>query len=128
MDITFIAGAAVPYLVKGAEAFSKTAGEKAADKIGELYCAVKSKFKGDSYAEQTLTRIEEHPELENRRAMLKEILVEKMSNDKEFASLICQIVDSLKSNEKGDQVIGISTGDISNSKIIIGDNNKIIGK
>lgn len=99
MDIAFVVEAAVPYLAKGAGAFSKTAGEMTAKKVGELCQAVKSKFKGDSYAEKTLARAEEHPESENRRAALKEVLIEKMNEDTNFAGEIFRIIET-QINEK----------------------------
>ena len=53
-DPVSIAAIAAPYLAKGAEALAKTAGEKLGGIVGDLAQAVADKFKGDSYAEQTL--------------------------------------------------------------------------
>ena len=66
MDPLTLAALAAPFVAKGAEAFSSAAGEKLGAKVGELCQAVINKFKGDSYAEQTLSRAQELPEAEGR--------------------------------------------------------------
>ena len=48
MDIGTIAAAAVPILIKGAEAFSQKSGEKVAEKNGGLYQTIATKL-GDDY-------------------------------------------------------------------------------
>ena len=50
LDPVSLAALATPFLAKGAEAFTKTAGEKLGGKVVELCQAVVDKFKGDSYA------------------------------------------------------------------------------
>lgn len=87
MDPFSISAIATPFVAKGAEAFSKTAGEKLGGKVGELVQAVINKFKGDPYAEQTLARAQEKPEAEGRQSALKEVLAEKMASDPDFCSL-----------------------------------------
>lgn len=66
-----IVAAAAPFLIKGAESFSKIAGEKLAEKVGKLCKTIETKFKGDSYAEETLARAKDKPESEERQAALK---------------------------------------------------------
>ena len=55
MDPVCIAAIAAPFVAKGTESFSKTAGERLVPKVGELYQIVINKFKGDASAEQTVT-------------------------------------------------------------------------
>ena len=62
MDPMSLAALATPFLIKGAEAFSKAAGEKLGGKIDQLAQAAINKFKDDNYAEQTLSRAREKPE------------------------------------------------------------------
>ena len=82
-------------MAKGAEAFTKTAGEKLGGKVVELCQAVADKFKGDSYAEQTLARVKEMPESEDRQSALKSILSEMMNADSVFAEEIKTLLDKM---------------------------------
>jgi hypothetical protein len=83
-------------LAKGAEAFTKTAGEMLGGKIVELSQAVADKLKGDSYAEQTLARAKEMPESEDRQSALKGILTEKMNANSGFAEVIGKLLDEVQ--------------------------------
>lgn len=98
MDIISIAAIAAPYLAKGAEALAKTAGDKIGGVIGDLCQSVANKFKGDSYAEQTLARAKEKPDSKATLGVLQEVLAEKMEKDADFAEKIQKLVDAL---EKG---------------------------
>ena len=100
MDISLIVAAAAPFLAKGIEAFSNTAGEKVAEKVGELCQTIGNKFKGDSYAEQTLARAKEKPESAERLNALKGILVEKMEEDPNFAKDVKTQVEALKESSQ----------------------------
>jgi len=96
MDLTGIAAVAAPFIAKGAESFSKTAGDRLAGKAAGLFQAVSDRFKGDSYAEQTLARAREMPESEDRQAALKGILVEKMKEDPGFAEEFKKLFDEMR--------------------------------
>ena len=93
LDPVSIAAIAAPYLAKGAEALAKTAGEKLGGVVGDLAHAVANKFKGDSYAEQTLERAREKPESKERENALKGLLAEKMEEDPNFAEELSRLVD-----------------------------------
>jgi len=134
MSVQAIAVAATallgPYLAKAGEAFAKKAGEKLAEKAGALYQAVKKKFKGDAYAEQTLARVEEKPELEGRQAALKEVLTEKLEEDADFAETVRRLVEEAKAADTrnviafGERSVAVG-GDVSGSTIITGDGNVV---
>jgi hypothetical protein len=95
-DPVSLAALDAPLLAKGAEAFTKTAGEKLGGKIVELCQAVADKFKGDSYAEQILASAKEKPESEDRQIILKGILTEKMKADSGFAEEMGTLVEALQ--------------------------------
>jgi hypothetical protein len=95
LDPVSLAALATPFLAKGAEAFTKTAGEKLGGKVVELCQAVVDKFKGDSYAEQTLARANEIPESEDRQNALKGVLREKMNADGGFAEVVKKLLDEM---------------------------------
>jgi len=96
MDPMSLAALATPFLIKGAEAFSNTAGEKVGGKVGDLFQAVINKFKGDFYAEQTLARAKEKPESEARQGALKEVLADKMEDDSDFAEKVRRLADEIQ--------------------------------
>jgi hypothetical protein len=134
MDVQVLATAAVallsPYLVKAGEAFAKQAGEKLADKAEALYQAVKDKFKGDAYAEQTLARVEETPEATGRQAVLQEVLAEKLEEDPEFAGTVRRLLEEARAADTrnviafGDRSVAVG-GDMSGGTIITGDGNVV---
>ena len=96
VDPVSLAAFATPLLAKGAEAFTKTAGEKLGGKMVDLCQVVVGKLKGDDYAEKTLARAKELPESEERQLALKGILAEKMKEDPGFAEEIGKLFDELK--------------------------------
>ncbi len=99
VDVGLIAAAAAPYLAKGGDSFIKTAGEGLGKKFVELCQAVENKFKGDTFAEQTLARAKEKPESEDRQAALKDVLAEKMEKDTKFAEEVGKLIEAIE--EKG---------------------------
>lgn len=96
MDPMSLAAVATPIIIKGAEAFSKAAGEKLGGKIDQLGQAVMIKFKGDSYAEQTLSRAKEKPDSADRQEVLKGVLSKKMKEDSKFAEEVQKLVDDMQ--------------------------------
>ena len=101
MDLVSIAAIAAPFVAKGADALSKTAGEKLGGLVGDLSQAVIDKFKGDTYAEQTLDGAKEKPESEARQGVLKEVLAEKMESDSDFAEKVQKLVDKVQKESAG---------------------------
>jgi nucleoside phosphorylase len=99
MVVSVIVAAVAPLLAKGAEALAKNAGEKVAGKVVELCHTIENKFKGDSYAEQTLARAREKPEIEGRQAALKEVLTEKMEADPDFAQKVTKLVEEVQKEQ-----------------------------
>jgi len=116
MDPLSLAAIVAPFIAKGAETLSKTAGEKLGGMVGDLCKAVVDKFKGDSYAEQTLARAKEKPESEERQNALKGVLKEKLEEDADFAKKVQRLVDDVKKestrtafDQKGQVVHGSQT-------------------
>ncbi len=105
-----------PYLAKAGEAFAGKAGTVLADKAGALYQALKKKFEDDPYAEQTLTRVEEKPESEERQAALKGVLAEKMGNDPGFAETVRRLVEEAEAAKPGSVTQNVS----GNRNVVVG--------
>ena len=101
LDPVSLAAIAAPYLAKGAEALAKTAGEKIGGIVGDIAQSVADKFKGDSYAEQTLSRAREKPESKERENALKGVLAEKMEEDPSFAEELSRLVDRAQKEKAG---------------------------
>ena len=105
VDPLSLAAFAALLLAKGAEAFTKTAGEKMGGKMVDLCQAVVEKLKGDNYAEQTLARAKEIPESEDRQLALKGILAEKMKEDPGFAEEVKKLLDELNNESTSSHAI-----------------------
>jgi len=133
-SITIAIAALSPYLAKGTEAFAQSAGKEVAEMVGDLYRLVKSKFKGDSYAEQTLARMEEKPNDKGRQSVLKTILVDKTESDPEFAKNLHQIseelekIDGASINMIASAERAIAAQNIQGSTIISGNGNVVNGR
>jgi len=85
----------LPYLVKAGEKAAEEAGKKfgaaAWEKAEALYKAIREKFAGDAYAEETLKRAAEKPDSEGRRAALAEVLTEKAKSDSRFGQQLARL-------------------------------------
>ena len=117
MDPLTLAAIAAPFLAKGAEAFSSSAGDKLGAKASELCQVVIDKFKGDSDAEGTLDLAQKRPDSKGQQSALEEILAEKLKDDQDFAAKVQRLVDDLQKgggskttfNQRGQTVHGMQT-------------------
>jgi hypothetical protein len=85
-----------PYLSKVAGALADKAANAAGEKLGTLFTAVKAKFTGNVYAEETLKRVKDQPESASRQAALVGVLEEQIKNDPEFAETMRKLVGEAK--------------------------------
>ncbi len=83
-----------PYFAKAGEEIAQKAGDAVWEMATSLYHAIKQKFTRDqdSYAQQTLQRLEEQPTNEARQIALADILNEKIQADPSFAQELKQLV------------------------------------
>jgi hypothetical protein len=122
-----------PYLIKAGEAFAEKAGDALADRTGALYRAIKSKFANDSYADQTLRRLEEAPDSKGRQTALEHLLTEKMEEDVTFADQVRQLIEEAKAVDArnvisyGERSVAVG-GDLTNANINTGDINNSGGR
>jgi hypothetical protein len=96
MDPMSLAALVAPIVIKGAEAFSKAAGEKLGGKIDQLTQVVMNKLKGDSDAEETLALAQKKPESKGLQSALQEVLAEKMEEDPAFADRVARLVEEMQ--------------------------------
>lgn len=126
MDVSMIAAIAVTALTGG---FAKKLGENAAEKVNDLYQMTKTKFKGDSCAEQTLARAEELPDSEERQIALKVVLVEKMTEDPTFTKNVLELVKEAKAEDARNVIAhgerSVVADIVTDSTIITGNGNVV---
>ena len=103
----------LPYLVKAGEKAAEEAGKKfgivAWEKAVSLYETIRSKFKGDPYAEETLRRAAERPEAKGRSAALQDVLAEKAEEDPDFGNELARLAEEVQSSLPGDTLTAIGS-------------------
>ena len=112
MDIGNLATTAVsllvPYLAEAGKSVANKVGEDAWNllnrKIETLYELIKNKFHIDDYASETLERLEEKPEDEDRQKAMEIVLKEVLKEDKLFKKMLSKLVIEMK-QEGSDNVI-----------------------
>jgi len=86
----------VPYLTKAGSAIVERIGKDVAGtvstRVESLYEAIKRKLGGNDYAAQSLNRLEEKPDEEERQAALKGVLKELLVKDAEFRTAVEHMV------------------------------------
>jgi len=86
----------VPYLAKAGKAVMGRIGndvsEAVSNRVDALYQAIKRRLGADDYGTQSLQRLEEKPDLEERQAALKGVLKEQLSADTEFRTAVERLV------------------------------------
>jgi hypothetical protein len=101
----------MPLLVKAGEAAAQKAGVAAWEKAKQIQAAIKRKLSGDTYAEETLKRVEEEPDSPERQAALKGVLAEKLKEDPAFSESLMQLLEEAKktgTEQKIDQRVSVS--------------------
>lgn len=114
MDLVTLATGAVsllvPYLAKAGRSIAEKVGKDVWDivssKVETLYDAIKNKFKGNDYASQSLKRLEEKPEDEDRQAAMKSVLKEVLAEDSQFQKTLSQLLAEAK-QMGGDSIIQV---------------------
>jgi hypothetical protein len=109
--VSFIA----PYLANAGETVAEKAGEAAWEKIKAVYAAVKGKLTGDSYAEQTLKRLEDQPKSPTRQAAMAGILEERIERDSSFGETLQNLLDEAKAS--GAEKVITQTLKISHARV-----------
>jgi len=103
----------LPYLIraseKTAEEIGKQLGVAVWEKAKSLYEAIRAKFAGDAYAEETLRRAAEKPADEGRRSALQSVLTEKAEADHDFGRQLAWLVEEMQSSLPGDALTAIGS-------------------
>lgn len=77
-----------PYLAKAGESLAKEAGTSAWKGAQSLMAMIRKKLDGDTYAAQTLQRLEQQPDSTSRQLALSGVLEEKLKEDQAFSAIL----------------------------------------
>lgn len=106
-----------PYLAKAGESMASKLGEKAVEATEALLQIIRDKFAKDkdTYAEQTLQRVEKEPEDKARQAALRGVLEEKIQADPAFAQKLTQLVSKTTQGQSLNQFLtNVYGGEVGN--------------
>jgi hypothetical protein len=110
-----------PFVAKGAEEFAKAAGKGAYEKAKNLLTTLKKRWSGDKEATNQLENFEKKPE--RYQPVLEDILTEKLSQDKDLADELTQILkemgptlEVIQKMKEAENVIGIEAKRITRGK------------
>ncbi|MEL7006166.1 MAG: hypothetical protein AAFN93_26075, partial [Bacteroidota bacterium] len=103
MESITTAAIASTLIFKLLEKSGEKLGDAMSKKVGQLINAVRKKFR-DKGVEGVLTQAEESPTEANKK-MLQTILEMYLSQDKAFENLLKSLIDELKSDSQGNQVL-----------------------
>ena len=118
------------FLAKAGPPIADKAGQALADAANALFETIKKAFKGDPYAEQALTRLEDKPESKDRQGSVKDVLMERLEKDEAFAAEVRKLVEIAQKADKngviawGERSVAIG-GDARGNIIITGDNSHV---
>ncbi len=90
---TSVTGILVPYLVKGAEEFTRIAGEAVYEKAKALLQSLKDRWLGNPHASETLANFEAKPE--EHQAEMVDVLQTTMTADPAMAADVSQRMEDL---------------------------------
>jgi len=108
----------MPYVTVGTQAFVKSAGSDAYQKVKSMLGTLKARWSGDEEATETLARFEEKPE--RYRPVMEDILKEKLSQDVELAEELATLLNEMgpsleiiQQMEEGRRVTGLEAEQMS---------------
>src|SRR5215211_3478224 len=111
----------MPYATVGAQAFVKSAGSDAYQKVKSMLGTLRARWSGDAEAKETLARFEEKPE--RYRPVLEDILKEKLSQDVELAEELATLLNEMgpsleiiQQMEEGRRVTGLEAEEMSGGR------------
>lgn len=117
---TTAAALLTPYLAKVGEEVAKQAGDAVWNMAESLYHMIRRKFTTDqdTYAQQTLQRLQEQPTNEARQAALADVLNEKIQADPSFAQELRQLVQNTTQAQGINQFLTQVYGNAQVNKIV----------
>lgn len=113
-----------PYVVVGAQEFSRNVGKEAYEKARTMLAALRAKWAGDEEAADALTRFEEKPE--RYAPVLEDVLREKLAEDKELAMVLSTLLSEMgpslevvQKMDEGRRVTGIEAEEMAEGRATV---------
>jgi hypothetical protein len=91
--ITPVVSLLMPYAAKGAEKFAEEVGQAAFEKVKGLLATLRTRWRGDQEAIDTLVRFEEKPD--RYHPILEDVLKEKLGQDQELAKVLTEFLEGM---------------------------------
>jgi hypothetical protein len=111
----------LPFVSKSAEEFATQVGDAAYDKAKALLSTIKQKWSRDKEATETLACFEEKPE--RYKAVVEDILQEKLAEDHDFAAHIARLLQDMgptleviQQMEEGKNITGLKAREMIRGK------------
>ena len=127
MDPAMLAAAATsflaPYLAKAGGAVLDRATAALPDAAANLWNTVTHHFEGKPAAAAVTTELAQQPSDEDKLAAFTLQLKMALKNDPEFAATVEELVKKAAPEQQGGQTITFTSGNISGSGVVIGNNN-----
>jgi hypothetical protein len=100
-------GLLTPYLRQAGTQAAQKLGQDAASEVEKLLALVRKKFAADqdSYASETLARLEAQPSTESRQRALADVLAEKAAADPGFRTQLEGVLQSAQANPSTQQFL-----------------------
>ncbi len=124
---TAVTGLLAPYLAKAGGAILDRAAAGLPDAVSHLWDSVTKHFEGKPAAAAAATDLAKNASDEDQQAAFALQLKMALKNDPEFASAVEDLVKKAGGDAQGSHNVTFTTGNISGSSIVVGDNNTVKG-
>ncbi len=124
---TAVTGILAPYLAKAGGAILDRAAAGLPDAVSHLWDSVTKHFEGKPAAAAAATDLAKNASDEDQQAAFALQLKMALKNDPEFASAVEDLVKKAGGEPQGSHNVTFTTGNISGSSIVVGDNNTVKG-
>ncbi len=124
---TAVTGLLAPYLAKAGGAILDRAAAGLPDAVSHLWDSITKHFEGKPAAAAAATDLAKNASDEDQQAAFALQLKMALKNDPEFASALEDLVKKAGGEPQGGHNVTFTTGNISGSSIVVGDNNTVKG-
>lgn len=112
----------LPYIKNGTDEFARQTGITAANAAKNILDTLKTKWKGDKEAADSLTHFEEKPD--RYQTVIEDILNEKLAEDESLAAELTRILESVGPTlnvlikiKEGEDIIGLEADEVTGGTI-----------
>ncbi len=120
---TAVTSLLAPYLAKAGGAILERATDALPDQVAHLWNAVTSHFEGKPAAAAAATDLAKNASDEDQQAAFALQLKMALKNDPDFAAAVQDLVKKAGGESEGGHNVTITTGNVTGSAIVFGNNN-----